>query len=341
MASKLPMLTDIFPGLGQWMEEQREKVQAPGRARGLTRAETLLGAPAREASASTDDQGLTTGFDAFAGQGLMEDPNDFYNQMQYGLGLMATPYYGDAGQNFLSQSVSEMLQAPRARREAEQAQSNWQAEQQQRTLQHQAQREQAMATRQAAQQVAHANQTGALYKDAQALLAGPRESIMLFDNVQTTVRDKGFSGMNITDDVVLVKSLAKMLLPNEAVMEGDIQALATMEGLPAAIKSLAAKAGAGWELLPFERQQLYDQLYQLGEQKMQQLGQDRADFTERAQRRGMDVRDVLPTALQPDMENLSGGTLGAELNAKLDAQYESENPGPVDRLGAWVGSLVN
>ncbi len=331
----------LIPALGEWMERSRLAAEAPGRQRSLEQAETLMGAPMRPELAQTDDQGLTTQFAGFGGTGLMEDPSDFYNQMQYAQGLMATPYYEQAGANVMSQSMDQMLQAPQQAAAAKQAQSNWLAEQQQRQLQNTAQREQAAATLQQSQSVARANQSGALYKDAQALLKGPRESIKLFDNVQTTVRLKGFSGMNITDDTVMIKSLAKILLPDEAVMEGDISALATMEGIPAAIKSLAAKAGAGWELLPEERQQLYDQLFQLGQAKMKQIAADRGDFTERATRRGMNVNDVLPSALTPDMSNRSGQQLSPELNAQLDAQHAEQNPGVMDRVGTWLGDLVN
>ncbi len=331
----------IIPALGEWMERSKERAQAPGRQRALEQAETLMGAPAREAYSRTDEQGLTTGFESFGGTGLMQDPNDFYNQMQYAQGLMTTPYFEQAGQNAMSQSMDQMLQAPRMAAESKLAQENWQKNYQQQQQQNMAQRQQAAATRAAADSVARANQTGALYKDAQALLKGPRESIKLFDNVQTTVRLKGFSGMNITDDTVMIKSLAKILLPEEAVMEGDISALATMEGIPAAVKSLAAKAGAGWELLPEERQQLYDQLFQLGQQKMGQIQSDRGDFTERATRRGMNINDVLPSALTPDMTNRrSGQKLSPELNATLDAQYEAENPGLGDQVADWLSGLI-
>lgn len=330
----------LIPALGEWMERSRLAAEAPGRAAGQQRAETLMGAPARDVYEQTDAQGLTTGFDSFGGSGLMEDPNDFYNQMQYAQGLMTTPYFEQAGQNMMSQSVDQMLQAPRMAAESKLAQENWQRNYQQQQAQNLAQRQQAAATRAAADNVAMANQSGALYDDAEAKLKQPREALRLFDNVQTTVRKKGFSGMNITDDTVMIKTLAKILQPNEAVMEGDVIALATMEGIPAAVKSLAAKAGAGWELLPEERQQLYDQIFQLGEAKMKQVGTDRADFTERAQRRGMNLNDVLGTAFTPDMQNRSGGAVSPELNATLDEQHAAENPGVMDRAADWLNSLL-
>jgi hypothetical protein len=325
----------LIPALGEWMERNAERAQAPGRQRALERAETLMGAPMRPDQTSTGADGLTTSMPGFGGTGLMENPQDFQNQMGMAMGLMATPYYEQAGQNFMSQSVDRMLQAPRQQAEAQQAQSNWQAEQAQRAQQNRAQQQQARATASRANNVAYANQSNALYDDAQALLKAPRQAIALFDNVQTTVRDKGFSGMSITDDTVMVKSLAKLLLPDEAVMEGDITALATMGGLPAVVKSLAGKIGAGIELLPGERQQLYDQLHQLGQQKMQQYTSDRGDFEARAQKRGIDVNDVLNTAITADMADLNPpqpGTVSPELNAQLDAQYEAENPGIFDQI---------
>jgi hypothetical protein len=116
-----------------------------------------------------------------------------------------------------------------------------------------------------------------------------------------------------------------------------------MEGIPAAVKSLVAKVGSGFELLPAERQQLYDQLHQLGQAKMQQYEADRGDFTERAQRRGFNVKDVLNTAVTPDMTDrgtVGGGRLSDDENAAIDQSYnEQQNPGAVDTITNFVQGL--
>ncbi len=292
----MPLLTDLFPGLGQWIEGNREMIQRPGRQRAQTRAETLLGAPAVPGQVTTGADGLTTAIDAMGGVGLMSDPNDFYNQMQYATGLMTTPYYDQAGQTFMNQATSEMLAGPARQAERARLQANWEAEQ---TDKKKYRMGNGMYENMNQLQAA---ETG-LAKDAESVLAPLREGVGLYNNVQGVIRDKGFHGMNLVDDTIMVKSLAKLILPNEAVMEGDVAAIAQMEGVPAIVKGIARKLGSGMELLPEERQMLYDQLQRLGQQRVGEWQQKRADYIKRAESYSMTPSNVVFTAMDVDPTN--------------------------------------
>jgi hypothetical protein len=280
----------LLPGLGDYMQGNRDRRDQISRTQAVQQGNTLLGAPAASAFQQGDD-GLITGVST-QGSGLMSNPDDRATQQRYGLGLLGNEYTAGLGQQYLGQINQDFLAQP-------QRNANFQAQQQQQ------QRDSQLAQEKEQRQLgtAYANQSGALYTDAEARLSGPREAINLLNNVQTTVQGKGFEGMNLTDDTIMVKSLAKLLLPNEAVMEGDISALSTMTGIPAVMKSLAAKIGMGKPLEVHERQQLYDQLFQLGQQRGQEYQQVRSDFDERAQRRNINVKDVLGTAVEADLQN--------------------------------------
>lgn len=302
-------ITDFFPGLGQWIEGNRRAIEAPGRARSLQQAETLLGAPAREASAETDDMGLTTGFDAYGGSGLMEDPNDFYNQMQYGLGLMGTPYYEQAGQGFMQQAVTSMLQRPAAESAARQAQANWEAEQAIKKQEHE--RKMAAMTGFGGampyeNQTAYNTAANALFDDARTVTAPLRDSLRLYGDMQRTIATKGLTGMSLIDDTMLVKTLAKVQNPSEAVMEGDVKAIAASDTYDQLLRSLADKVGLAKELTPYERQTLYDALQNMGEQRGAELQQLRGHLSEQAQRRHVNPADVLMPGLDVDMTNYRG-----------------------------------
>jgi len=333
-------IADLIPGLGAWIQQTREGIEAPFRERFQAQAQGLLGQEQELMSAG--DQGLMAGapegglfgvgdVQTQAATGLMQDPSDFYQQMQFGLGLMGTPGYEAAGQAYAGQSLMHQLGLGERLQQQQNFQQNQLRQQQQAAATLQASQNQQRIVNERAENIATANQSGALYKDALKQLQPLRESLALADNVQMTVRKKGFSGLTITDQVILTKSLAKILQPTEAVMEGDIVQLQNMEGIPAFARSFAAKLGAGMRLIDEEAKQLYDALFQLAEQKGQEYQTMRGDFTERAQRRGFNVDDVMNTAFDADLENLNqGGTrpglVTPELNAELDAKWAKENP---------------
>lgn len=309
MASNRIGLMDVFPGLGSWVMENRAAIERPFRERGQQQAETLLGAAPREASATTDELGLTTGFDAYGGAGLMEDPEDFYNQMQYGLGLMATPYYEQAGQSFMQQAVSSMLQRPIEQQRIAKEQQRWQAEQDIKRLERE--RELAMRTGYG-ENKPYANQTeyntaaNALQADAVAATDPLRSSLRLYGDVQRVVGTKGLSGMSLIDDTLLIKTLAKVQNPTEAVMEGDVRAIAASDTYDQLLRTLAGKVGLNKELNPYERQMLYDALQNMATQRAGELDQFRGEFADRAVRRGVDPRDILNPMLGVDATNYRG-----------------------------------
>lgn len=277
-------LLDLFPALGQWVQGNRDALMAPYRENAQQQAQGLLGAPAASAM-QTDAQGLTSGMTT-QGSGLMQDPNDYMKQMQYSLGLMGTPGYEQAGLQMQGQALQhQMGQGAR-----DQVQANWQAQQ-----------AQMQANRGSLTQNEYLTQSTGMATDAKAILQPLRDSVMLYSNINNVVKDKGFHGMTLTDDTVMTKTLAKLMLPNEAVMEGDIIALQTMEGLDPIIRSLAGKIGTGKALNVTERQQLYDQIQRLGAQNLQEFNQTRQDFEGRAQRAQFDPRDVLRSA--PNVNN--------------------------------------
>jgi hypothetical protein len=335
----------LLPGLGDYMQGNRDRRDQISRRQALTQEEILDGAPA----ASTMQQGadgLITGVST-PGSGLMQNPNDFNTQRRYGLGLMGNEYTAGLGEDYLRQINAEHIAQPAANLLAQQQNRTFEAKR----AQDEFDQQQKLIAEERQQGTAYANQSGALYTDAESRLKGPREAINLLNNVQTTVQGKGFDGMNLTDDTIMVKSLAKLLLPNEAVMEGDISALTTMTGIPAVMKSLAAKIGMGKPLEVHERQQLYDQLFQLGQQRGQEYQQVRSDFEERSQRRNFNVKDVLGTAVEADLQNLNPGgsrpatafegsrpATAAEQKA-IDAKIlELDGPNVVQQFGNWLAN---
>jgi hypothetical protein len=335
MASNRIGLMDVFPGLGSWVMENRAAIERPFRERGQTQAETLLGAAPREASATTDEMGLTTGFDSFGGTGLMEDPEDFYNQMQYGLGLMATPYYEQAGQTFMSQAVQSMLQRPMEQQRIAKEQERWQAEQEIKRLERE--RELAMRTGYG-ENKPYANQTeyntaaNALQADAVAATDPLRSSLRLYGDVQRVVGSKGLTGMSLIDDTLLVKTLAKVQNPTEAVMEGDVKAIAASDTYDQLLRTLAGKVGLNKELNPYERQMLYDALQNMATQRAGELDQFRGEFTDRAVRRGVDPRDILNPMLGVDSTNYRGPDVPKPLS--------TSGPGGGSGRGLHEGGIV-
>jgi len=327
-------IMDIFPALGQWVQGNRDALMAPYAERAQEQAQTLLGAPAANAM-QMDESGLVSGVST-PGSGLMQDPNDYMNQMQYALGLMGTPGYESAGLQFQNQAVANQLGNP-AR---EQAQRNFEAQQMQRAQ---------LAAQQAGVQAAQfqqnqqrqmtqdaLSQSRGMARDANAILQPIREGVKLYSNVNDVVRDKGFSGMNLTDDTVMTKTLAKLVLPNEAVMEGDIAALQTMEGLTPAIRAAASKIGMGVPLQAQERTQLYDQIQRLGRQQLGELNQTRQDFEQRAVRANFDPRDVLrtaPTVNTGDYRQAPPPQVTPEIEQRLNAKAAEEDP-------SWLPSIT-
>jgi hypothetical protein len=323
MAQPKLNLVNMFPALGNWLQQNQYAARAPMRQQ----AETLLGAPAAAAVNYTPFDGnyLTSGVSTI-GSGLMQAPDDDRNRMNFAQSLMQVPGYEQIGAQYAQAYQQDMLARPQRQAEAALALEKWAAEQQNnRAIRSEAAQRLAIEQQKAAREAAEAQRKEAmrygpsgmfenvtdyttvantLRDDAYQELAPVRESAQLFANVQDTVRRKGFANMSVTDDVVLTKSLAKLLLPKEAVMEGDITALQTMEGLPALVKGFAAKLSMGKKLEPDERRQLYDQLFALGQQRVGELGELRSSYEERAAKRFVRPGDVLSPLLNIDTQDM-------------------------------------
>jgi len=117
-------VSDFFPGLGAWMNENRAKAMAGS----TDRAMTLLG----EEGMQYQGEGRPGGEQLITdrpGTGLMADPEDFANQMKFSLGLMGLPGYQGAGGQFAQQAMRQQLGMPVQQMQMKQAQDNWQANQ--------------------------------------------------------------------------------------------------------------------------------------------------------------------------------------------------------------------
>lgn len=290
-------ITDLFPSLGAFIQRNREKVRAPQRAKSLARAEGLLG------SEGTSFEEFGQGDTAEFGQvqeptGLMADPESFYNQMKYSLGLMATPGYEGAGRQFASQAMQSQL----GMQGRQQAQRNWAAEQAR--LQGKTRRD---ITR---EQQAQAN---VLRDDFETRIDPLRNSVRMFGNVQNMFREKGVNNMTVADDEVMIKTLAKMILPKEAVMSMDAVELSKNEGLPSAMRAALAKIGVRTELQAEERRTLYSTILQMGGQQAQEYQDVRGQYQQMAQRDQVNPFDVMGQQMAIDTGDWSyaGASSGA------------------------------
>lgn len=308
------------------MQAQSEMIE-----QNAPRVAELMGAPA----AGPPDM---YGQQPQAPTGLMAaDQNDPRTFMQFGSGLMAIPGYQQAGQQVMGQAVANQLgRAGEVAKLAEQARY------------HDAQIE---MKRMAAEQIKgmmagpykdmsqYATASGGLRDDARAELAPFRQQMSLYNTVQDLVAKKGFSGMSIADDELFIKSYAKMLLPNEAVMTDDVQRIATSDKVDSVVRGLAAKVGYGTKLTGPEREQLWSSMYQTAESAAPRYQQLRSDYTDRATRMYINPADVLNTAITMDNRRFDSPQSGAVTDAAtvqtLDNLAREQDPNMFDQLGDW------
>jgi len=292
-------ILDFFPGLQSSIMDRRYDMQQRLMERGQDRVMGLLG---EEATPFEDINESTQFADVSEGAGLLANPESFANQMKFSLGLMATPGYGGYGQQFASQALQHQLGMPLEMMKQQQ-QAQMDAIKQQREAQlHQ------MKVEKHAQDVTQANfgRADTLRDDAMKELQPYRESVEIFDGVQNTINARGgFNNMTKADDIQLMKGYAKMLLPREAVMSDDLNVIAQTDSLDSVVRGLMNKVNMGVALTAPERRQIYDSLYGLGQQRVQNYQQTRQDYEDRSARMGLNPADVLRTGMAVDMQNMS------------------------------------
>lgn len=249
--------------------------------------------------------------------GLMAaDPNDPMAFIQAGMGLMQLPGYQGAANTFLSQAVSNQLgRGYQAAQLAEQqryhdAQLNMQGIKLQNDL--------AQRVGPYSDMSQYMTAAGGLRDDARAELQPYRQAVSLLDTTRQMVNDKGFHGLSTTDDTALIKAYAKLLLPNEAVMTDDVEQIASSDKIESVFRGFASRINAKMALSPAERAQLVDAIDRLGQDKLQEYGQLRRDYEQRALRSMVNPADVLNTALtvgarnyEESMQKMLGGGPGA------------------------------
>lgn len=146
-----------------------------------------------------------------------------------------------------------------------------------------------------------------LRKEWTPQLAPSRESIRKFNQATDIVsKKKGFVDMTGADDTVLIKAFASMILPGEAVMEGDIATIVNQSGLPGTIQSyLQAFKGAG----------------QLGKEQRQEIYAAMTGLAQRANQENVDIR----MQMQPDIQ---AGQFDQRGLFRAPLQYEPYAPPP-------------
>ena len=144
-----------------------------------------------------------------------------------------------------------------------------------------------------------------LRKEWQPQLAPSRESIRKFNQATDIItKRKGFVDMTGADDTVLIKAFASMILPGEAVMEGDIATIVNQSGLPGTLQSyLQAFKGEG-QLGLTQRQEIYDAM---------------TGLAERANRENIDIR----AQMEPD---ISMGQIDPRGLFRSPLQYKPYTP---------------
>jgi hypothetical protein len=280
----------------------------------------------------TGADGLTTGMSS----GLMADPNDPMKHLQMGLGLMAIPGYQASGQQMMGQATANQLgRAGEAAKLAEQRRYNDARIDMQRIEAERARMGMVGPFKDMAQ---YATASGGLRDDARAELAPFRQQMSLYNTVQDLVGQKGFQGMSIADDELFIKSYAKMLLPNEAVMTDDIQRIATSDKVDSVVRGLAAKVGYGTKLTDEEREQLWSSMYRTASSAAPRYEQLRSDYTERATRMYLNPADILNTAITMDARRFNSpqpAQVDPDTSAVLDEKARQQDPNMFDKLGDW------
>jgi hypothetical protein len=341
-------LAELFPFFADLASQNQLGRDRAGRAQGVQAAETLLGAPAANAF-QTDEQGLTSGV-ATGGSGLMgAGPRDFGAQQRYGLGLLADPYTAAAGQNFLTQINADFLDQPQRNRLFEENQRISGLNEAQRQTENKLKADALVRKKSQYRGANNEYDTPALYQSAAKAMAADanrdnkdlRQSNLLARNVQNTIAQRGgVNNLTIVDQVLATKTLVKAMFPTEAVMSDDIQSLENREGLPGFIRSAIVSLGSDIKLRPEQMLPILEALQSSAQQNGEQLESNRAVYLGRAERAGINPEDVLLAELETGFEGLpkAGRPAGsftpeeAALQSELDAQYENDNPGIIDRV---------
>jgi len=302
-------VSDFFPKLGAWMNENRQAAMQPMMDRGLERAQGLLGVDPQQFTGEGRPGGEQLQ-SQFGGSGLLADPEDFGTQMKFALGLMATPGFGDLGKSSAAQAMQTQLGIPFKMVQEKIKASQWQAEQDLLTGQR------AGTGGQYKDQAQYNLGVNAMRDDYDDLSKPYRQAGMLLNQSQQLISLKGTTGMNIVDDEQFIKSYAKMLLPGEAVMTDDIQRIGRSESIDSLVRGLANKVGVGYQLTPTERANLYEAMVRIGSESAQQYTQLREDFAGRAVRSGFHSDDVMRTVYNIDTgtQEVSRGKGGNPLN---------------------------
>ena len=311
-------------------QDARYNAQAAQLQQGAPQVQAIMGSPA----AGPPDM---YGGQPQAATGLMAaDPNDPMAFIQAGMGLMQIPGYQDAANTFLGNAISNQLgRAGEAARLAETRRYND-------VRLDMARREAEMKRNQMVGPYQDLNQyvtaSGGLRDDARAELEPFRQQMSLYNTVQDLLDEKGFDTMSIADDELFIKSYAKMLLPNEAVMTDDIQRISQSDKVDSVVRGLAAKVGYGTKLTNEEREQLWSSMYRTAASAMPRYEQLRQDYTQRALRSYINPADVLNTAITMDARRFDSpkvGQVDAQTSAELDAIARDQKPNVFDKLGDW------
>lgn len=282
----------------------------------------------------TGADGLTTGMSS----GIMGmDQNDPATFLKMGTGLMSIPGYQQAGQQVMGQAVANQLgRAGEAAKLAEQRRYHDAQIQMQMQAAEQARAGMVGPYKDMGQ---YTTAAGGLRDDARAELAPFRQQMSLYNTVQDLVGEKGFHGMSIADDELFIKSYAKMLLPNEAVMTDDIQRISQSDKLDSFTRGLANKVGIGQKLSKDEREALWSSMYRTAESAAPRYEQLRSDYVDRATRMYLNPADVLNTAITMDSRRFDSPASGAVTDQStvqaLDERARQQDPNLFDRLGDW------
>jgi hypothetical protein len=330
----------LLPGLGDYMQGNRDRRDQISRRQALTQEEILDGAPA----ASTMQQGadgLITGVST-PGSGLMQNPNDFNTQRRYGLGLMGNEYTAGLGEDYLRQINAEHIAQPAAQMLAQESLRRFNINQGKEALDKQLAEQKVLEDRRLADQAS----TKAFRNDFDAKAKPYRKSVEMFESFQTMAQNRGsVENWSLIDDVASIKTYAKMVLGDEAVMNDDQQVIAVSSQLSQGVRTMINQAfGAGTALTPNQRRQLAQSIAERAGGALQNLQQEERNYQGYADTAGLlrdeivgqrqktdttryakpPVRDAAPNFTEDE----------AALQQSLDEQHAQENP-------QWFDPLVS
>lgn len=270
--------------------------------------------------------------------GLMAaDPNDPMSFISAGAGLMQLPGYGQFANTFLSQAISNQLGRPMQQAQLDETRRMNNARLQQSMYQWQMEQAAKQAQRGGLDFKQQQEVTNALADDARAAVQPYRQSIELYNTVNDVIGARGgYTNMQVSDDELLMKSYAKMLLPNEAVMTDDINRIARSGSLNDIVKGMANKISLGIALLPEERDNLWRSMNTLMKSKLPQYEEERRYFQQRALDARLDPSMILRNAIamdartfeRPGFSSKSESTLSPEMNQQLTEQADREQGRP-------------